>query len=79
MKTIAHVVGARPNYMRIAPLVRALAVWVSPSYGVKQPTRLIILEGTAPLPACGRFLISAVLVIAAERTALVSTLCDRSS
>jgi UDP-N-acetylglucosamine 2-epimerase (non-hydrolysing) len=25
MKTIVHVVGARPNYMKVAPLMKALA------------------------------------------------------
>ena len=30
MKTIVHVVGARPNYMKIAPLMRALAGYPVP-------------------------------------------------
>lgn len=52
--------------------------WVSPSYGVKHPTRVIVIDGVTTLPARAGFLISTEPVGASDRTALLSKLCDRS-
>jgi hypothetical protein len=53
--------------------------WVSPSYGVKHPGHVIVIDGVTTLPARAGFLISAEPVGASDRTALLNRLCDRSS
>jgi uncharacterized heparinase superfamily protein len=52
--------------------------WVSPSYGVKHPTHVIVIDGVTTLPASAGFLISTEPIGISGRSALLNGLCDRS-
>jgi uncharacterized heparinase superfamily protein len=78
---LEHSAGAAQFVVVDPPPGATVAVedgWVSPSYGVKQPTRVIVIDAATTLPAQTAFLIATDSVAPLEQAALVATICDKS-